>query len=216
MEFLRKNINLKILALVFAVLMWGYVSFTQNPSEERSFQLKVKPIGSPAAGYLLTNKIITGQNDVIVRAPRMILDKVKSVYVMPSVQDAKSDVVQKVRPAAYDIFGNPVKNLDIVPNYISVIVYIRTNFVAKTVPVETQVTGSVKKGYAIESIKIDPMFVAIQAPENVEIDKLLTEKININLLDKDFKTETNLETPGGVTVLNYKKIKIEIHVKPVK
>lgn len=307
MEFqdLRKNINLKILSLVFAILLWAYVSFVQNaltgvfaevditgieinnipknavvldlpdkatvkikgspkvinnirpdefkayvdlsgkkagenvvkinvdppPGVEivdiipktarlnidrkdvRSFAVKTKTIGSLPVGYNLGN-ISLSANNVLIEGPKTELDKIKDVYVMPSIQDAKIDFVQKIEPAAYNINGVILKNVDIKPNFIFVTVSVKSNLATKLVPVEAALSGSVKNGFEIDMIKLYPLSVMVQAPQDIKVEKIFTKNININNLDKNYTTEVDLEVPEKVNLLTGGKVKLEIVIKP--
>lgn len=308
MEFhdLRKNIGLKILSLIFAILLWAYVGFVQNAlsevfakvdisgielnnipkdaivlnlpdkitvkikgppkainnikpdefkayvdltgkqiggnlvkinvnppagveiveispamarlkidkKEARGFEVKSKPIGVLPAGYVLGN-ISVSAAEVLVEGPKTELNKIQNVYVMPSLQDAKVDFVQKIVPAAYDSEGGIVKNIDIKPGFIFVTVSVKSNLVTKPMPVEALLAGAVKPGFKIDSVKVYPLSVMVQAPKDNKAEKIFTKKINIDNLDKDYTEEVGLEVPENINLLTGNKVKVEVIVKPI-
>ena len=74
-NIVQHNLPAKILALVIAVILWGYVMNDQNPSIESTYTVQLDVVNAPE-GYKITKdaasvngfveEIIAGQRDVKV------------------------------------------------------------------------------------------------------------------------------------------------------
>ncbi|MFH1453881.1 MAG: CdaR family protein [Armatimonadota bacterium] len=304
LQSLRKNINLKLLSLFFAVLLWIYVCFYQNPlsevlarvdvvdvkiknvpanlivldmpkkvtlkvkgvpkiissikpdkfdvymdladkklgsnwvyikvnspsgvdvvdvnpkrvkimldeKEKRFFPVESKPVGSLPPSYSL-EKILIDKDTAVIEGPSTILDRIRNVYAQPTLTDEKTDFVQKVELAAYDSREKPLSQLTINPKYVFVTVKVEQNFTTKTVPVEARISGSVENGYEITSIKLNPLSVMVQCPQDVEVDKIYTERIYVGGIDKNLRKEVKLEVPPRVILKTEDEVYIKITVE---
>lgn len=119
LQFLRKNINLKILSLILALLLWSYVNFTQNPSSEVFVKIDVtniEPIN--LATDLFVSEVPDKVNLNVKCSPRVLgsikADKFKVYIDLWGAHEGPNTVkVNVVPPVGVEI-------IDIVPQKITV------------------------------------------------------------------------------------------------
>ncbi len=151
-------------------------------------------------------------DQVFVRGPRSVLDRIYEIRAEVDITNARDNVVREVPAKAVDRFGNEVEvavvNPDIVE--VSVPVFIPQKEVPVTVPLE----GEPAEGYRVSDILIEPSVVAISGLEDTlsEISEIATEPVDITDATENLTMELELTIPEG-TELSNQLVTVEIIIE---
>jgi YbbR domain-containing protein len=179
---LRSNLLLKIMAIVFAVILWSYVLAETNPIREKELpDIKLRYAGS---------EVLKSKNLTVSGSLSDVLDTV-DVRVEVSQNDLKRlsrdnvdayvDLSAINGPGTYklDIKATPnVGNtVEISPATVELNVY---SYETRQVPVNINVTGSVTDGYYAMTPEISPSVITISGA-SVDVDKVTSAMCDIDL-----------------------------------
>lgn len=190
---LKNNLGLKILAVIFAVLLWWTVVNIDDPIDTKQFTIDVT-VTNPE---VITNagksyQILDDTKTVIVtvKARRKVLDEIKSSYIMATadlreMQDSSVPIRIKVIG-----FEGDYETVTAYPQNIQVSV---ENTQKKTFPITAVTSGSPRDGYVVGSMTPSPQTVDISGPESAvsKISKVIA-KVDVSELSTDTTIETEL------------------------
>jgi YbbR domain-containing protein len=181
-DLLRSNLLLKIMAVVFAVILWSWVLAETNPTREQELndiklryassevlQSKNLTISGSFADVLNTVdvRVEVSQNDM----KRLSRDSV----------DAYVDLSTINGPGTYNLQIKATPNVGsavaISPSTVELTVY---NDETLQVPVNVNVTGTVADGYYAMTPEISPSVVTISGA-SVDVDKVASAVCDIDL-----------------------------------
>ena len=181
--FFTKNLAIKILSLVFAMLLWGYVLMTQNPQREKTISnVKVSIEGEAD----LTTRKLT------IRGDRSALLDDISVRVktqLTSYADLSADDIINVRSSTGQVVSYS-------PSQIEVEI---DTLITHTVPVEVRKEGELPDGYWAGDVQLGSSVITLEgaATDLMQIAKAVgtidltdrTENVNqsmvLTLCDED-------------------------------
>lgn len=197
---IKSNWILKIMAVVFAIILWSYVISLENPMRQRSItnvtlrsdqtaELEAKGLAiSGSLSEILDSvdvRIEVNQNDIKYVNNRNIIAKV-DLSAITGPGERELDIT------ATSPYG---KVLTTSPSKITVVVdYLKE----KNVPVEIETTGSVAAGYhAMDPVITEPVYIkgasvdvekVVSAVCRVDLTGLtenFSKSVEVDLLDKD-------------------------------
>ena len=105
-NIVQHNLPAKILALVIAVILWGYVMNDQNPSIESTYTVQLDVVNAPE-GYKITKDAASVK--LRVRGPRLLFvsaseSDFKAYVDLSKVEEGKHAVkVQTVLPQGFEL-----------------------------------------------------------------------------------------------------------------
>lgn len=180
-NLLTKNIGLKILSLVLAVLVWMIVVNISNPEVRATKQVQVAVENSQVitdAGKIFE---FTGSNTVTVsysvRARDEYKVKASDFRVYVDMEDL------------YDVTGSVPVNVEIVNNKEIImdasakptVLRVKVEDVIKTTKeIEYELEGEPSEGYAVGNVEITPTSISIKGPAS-SVGQIKTIKILINV-----------------------------------
>ena len=208
--FLRKNLLLKILSVLFAILIWFIVTKEEKSILTLTVPLELKNLPN----NLIISNNYPGKIDLRIQGSKSMLADLTLGDVSVSLDLSKNQIGK----GRYFIRSENVKHpfgteiLLIDPSIIRLDVQKKTE---KMIPVLLNVKGKPKKGYQIIGTAANPKEIAVIGPEN-EIDKIkriMTEPIDVENKDKTFSTEVPLIILSShISFLTTEKIKAEIQI----
>lgn len=150
-SFFTKNLALKVIALVFAMLLWGYVLTDQKPMREKevpnvatSFDGEAELI---AQGYCVRGDRAAILQDVTVKVRTQITNYV-SVTPRSIVASISLRNISEAREYDLPIQASVTSGLGIVQSVSPATVRVEIDtLVTKTIPITTSFTGQLPEGY---------------------------------------------------------------------
>jgi len=182
---LLNNIDIKLLALAMAIILWFYISSEYNISAERYYDIEIRAIN---LNENLSIKDIRDKVSVGIEGPQNILENLSSQKIVGTI-----DLQNIEDPGEYQIEADVIipKNTNItkiIPNNIMVEV---EEILEIAYPVEYNLIGLPERGYSLEDEpEITPSEVTVVGP-----DSLLTQiehvkiDLDISSIKDDFKNE---------------------------
>lgn len=179
---LRSNLVLKIMAILFALILWSYVLAETNPPRERVMkniavryenteELKAKDLDiSRSLSEVLNSvniRLEVRQGDL-----KYLSDENVRAYIDLSTINGKGEPTLKV--TATTTYGEV---LEVTPSEVTLFV---DDYVTRTVPVNVDISGSVPEGYYASEPEITPNVVYISGA-SVDVKRVASAVCNINL-----------------------------------
>jgi YbbR domain-containing protein len=212
MEFLFRNIVLKILALIFAIAMWFFVVGEKGSEVGFLIPLELKDI---PADLMITNEV-NSHLDVRISGPKTLLSGLSPAEIGIAIDLSKSKAGDNVFP----VFPKDVK----APRGLSVTRVNPTSInvtleplITKKVPITVRLTGKPQKGFALGEVTVNPPEVQITGAEKEikGLKSISTQPIDIDKLDKEV-TETVLLDLSKLHLIKIDSDTAEISVQIVE
>lgn len=194
-EIIKNNLGLKLLAFLFAFLLWLTVVNIDNPVATKTFS------GIPVTvehSEILTEQQKTYQIvddtqnvNVTVSAKRRVLDKIKAEDIVVTA-DIKEMYLDSQIPLDVTINGFEGSYDNAVTSPRNLQIQIEEN-VSKTSYITPTATGQVRDGYVLGNLQTEPETVTINGPESLvnKISKVVAE-VDVSGLSKNTVLESEL------------------------
>ena len=181
---------------------------------QRVMPVRIIKVGTPALGYAVQEGVVQPVT-AIVTATESVLEKLGSIDVRLSVDEVRSNILQRVRLQVRDQNGDVLKGASVQPEeaVVNVPVDQLSNYRALAVSVRPR--GQPAEGYAITSITANPQIVTVlgnrdviqQLPGFIETLELNVEGAKENVDDK-----VGLKVPPDVTLVG-DAFSVQVHVR---
>lgn len=213
-SFLKKDINLKILSLVFAIFLWVYVYYKDTPFQENvAITSFVVPVEIKGLASDLT--VVEMQDDVFVkiRGNKDIIADLKVGGVRASVDlSNKSTGTYRVLVQASSL----VEVVSVEPKAVDVKI---DKLIEKNVDITLEFEGKPKSGYIVakENVKILPESVKLKGPgeimQNVYKVIVKTDISNADLSRKKMEIPVVTDSQGkNISGLTVKPSEVEVRI----
>ncbi len=190
---LKNNLGLKILAVVFAVLLWWIVVNVDDPIDMKQYTVNVsvtnpEVITNAGKSYQILDD--TQSVSVTVKARRKVLDEIKvgNIFATADLREMQdSSVPIRVKVPGFE---GRCETVTAFPQNIQVRV---ENTQKKTFPITTVASGTPRDGYVVGSMTSSPKTVDISGPESTvsKISKVVA-KVDVSEMSTDTSIETEL------------------------
>ena len=197
--FFTRNIGLKIVALVFAILLWAYVLVALNPVRSKS--ISDVPITMEGYTDLLSRNLILVNSDLgladvevnatITNHADLDASRINCRAYLGTISSAGTYRL----PLSVTVQSNLGTVASVDPRTVTVEV---DNLVVKTVPVKLELTGSLPEGYEIigESVVstitiegaaryVEPTVRAVATVDLSDRTENVEESVDVTFYDKD-------------------------------
>jgi YbbR domain-containing protein len=179
------NLDIKILALAMAIVLWFYISSEYNITAERYFDIEIRPIN---LAENLSIKSIRDKISVGIDGPKNILENLSSQKIVGTV-----DLRNIEEPGKYQLEANVIipKNTNvtrIIPNEVTVEV---EEILEQKFQIEYNIIGLPERGYSLEDEPdIIPREVTIIGPDTLlkQIEQARID-IDISAIRENINTE---------------------------
>ena len=190
---LKNNLGLKIMAIIFAVLLWWIVVNIDDPIDTKQYYVDVavtnpEVVTNAGKSYQILDD--TKSITVTVKARRKILGEIRATSIVATadlreMQD--SSVPIRIKIAGFE---GSYESVVAYPQNIQVRV---ENTQKKTFPITTVASGTPRDGYVVGSMTASPKTVDISGPESAvsKISKVVA-KVDVSELSVDTAIETEL------------------------
>ena len=197
--FFTRNLGLKIVALVFALLLWAYVLVALNPVRTKS----INGVTITMEGYtdLLSRNLILVNSDLGLADVEVSATITKHSDLDASRVNARASLGTISAAGTYrlplsvTVQSNLGSVVNVNPRYVTLEV---DNLILKTVPVKLELVGTLPEGYEItgESMAntitiegaaryIDPAVRAVATVDLTDRTENVEESVNVTCYDKD-------------------------------
>ena len=204
----RKNLPVKILALIASIIMWGYVMNEENPSVNGRYTVPVEIVNAPE-GY----DVNMGVREVTlkVRASRSLMaaaheSDFKAVIDLSG--DTEGEYDEKIRtviPQGFELLGMSDDTVHVTMEAL----------IAHGVPVDIVVNGKAAHGMELGEITPSQQYVNIYGPRHL-VDSIVKASGKIKLADNnsDFTMRVKLTavTADGENINNLAVLPGELDV----
>ena len=204
----RKNLPVKILALIASIIMWGYVMNEENPSVNGRYTVPVEIVNAPE-GY----DVNMGVREVTlkVRAPRALMaaaheSDFKAVIDLSG--DTEGEYDEKIRtviPQGFELLGMSDDTVHVTMEAL----------IAHGVPVDIVVNGKAAHGMELGEITPSQQYVNVYGPRHL-VDSIVKASGKIKLADNnsDFTMRVKLTavTADGENINNLAVLPGELDV----
>ena len=153
------------------------------------------------------------QEQVEVEGPEESIARIDKSTTTVDVSGLESDTTRHLEVAAYDATGNPITDLEILPNVVEVEIVLGKT---KSIGIIPSTTGNPANGYIVTGVQIEPSKVLIGAKEALlnTIDTIPIDPIDVSGQSKTFTKDINLTPPQGCYFLDDSgKVKATISIE---
>ena len=205
-HMIQHNLVAKIVALVVAVVLWGYVMNDQNPAIEGTYNVQIKLKNVPE-GYKISQE--NGTVKVKVRGAR-------SLFVTTNSEDFKAYVDLKDAESgkkAYKVQVDTPQGFEVVDEKPATVEVTLDRIVERKVRAIVNVNGAPAPGVAVAKVSQASSEVVVEGPESVvnEVDRVIGYIGLTGKNDSDF----DLKVPLSATNAEGREVQ-EVVVKPSK
>lgn len=205
-HMIQHNLVAKIVALVVAVVLWGYVMNDQNPAIEGTYNVQIKLKNVPE-GYKISQE--NGTVKVKVRGAR-------SLFVTTNSEDFKAYVDLKDAESgkkAYKVQVDTPQGFEVVDEKPATVEVTLDRIVERKVRAIVNVNGAPAPGVAVAKVSQASSEVVVEGPESVvnEVDRV------IGYIGLTGKNDSDFDIQVPLTAINAEGREVqEVVVKPSK
>ena len=170
-EKIFKNLSLKILSVVFAVVLWTIIVNIYDPTTSYTFSnVSVQLINTES----LTDKnysyeiVDGGKISVYVSGPKSVVTNIKASDIVATADLSKISAFADYVDIHGSVVGNgqTLNNVEAAPKTSAVRLSIE-NRDTKTINVNTEVTGKPADGYALVKQTLNPTSIKVTGPSSI-------------------------------------------------
>jgi YbbR domain-containing protein len=146
---------------------------------------------------------VTSDQAVAVRGAATLVNQVDRAVARVLIDESGIRVERTVALEPVDLQGQPVANVAVDPQTVTVEIDVQAVETNRTVTVRPQITGTPSPGFALASLSVDPTVVTLRGLPDVliGIDEILTEPASVTGLSADQEFDLELLLPEGARLL---------------
>ncbi|MCL2670186.1 MAG: diadenylate cyclase [Syntrophaceae bacterium] len=211
MGWLKKNIREKVIALILACILWGAFGY-QRETVQREFIVPIQYLNVPVEWVMEEPK--TADARVVFSGPSQAFqllstDSIKLTLDLTQLQPGAQEI-----PLTPEMVKAP-SNLSVERIQPERIKVVTSRLLSQTVRIEVLTENNPPKGLAVQSIEILPAEANILIPPQLKGKRIrvLTEPIDLSLLDVQQVFTPNLRYPSGVQFTGGKTPLVRVVIK---
>lgn len=146
---------------------------------------------------------LTNVEEAAVRGASTLVDQVDRAVARVLIDESGIRVERTVTLEPVDLDGQPVANVAVDPEAVTVEIDVQAVETNRTVSVRPQITGTPSPGFALASLSVEPSTVTIRGLPDVltGIEEILTETLDLSGLSADETFELDLILPDETRLL---------------
>lgn len=213
---LLRNLGLKIVALVIALMVWFVLSAERRERiSERSYRIALSVVNIPA-GTIIASPV-PGAVDIRVRGPFTALrqvdaDKLEAVIDLQG--SSKGERIYRLAPEDINITPD-VEVIAIVPGEVRIVL---DSVSEKILPIVANVTGSPAAGFAVSDVSVEPRTARVTGPSGAlaKLTSVTTDPISLADRSTSFSMPaTVLADVPGVRIREGQVVTVSLRLAPV-
>ncbi|HUU50707.1 MAG TPA: CdaR family protein [Nitrospinota bacterium] len=211
--FLKKNLLLKILSLLFAILIWFIVT-----KEEKSILQLTVPLELKNLPYnLIISNISPGKIDLRIQGSKSTLANLATGDVTVSLDISKGQIGKNRFFLRTENVKHPfgTEILLIEPSIIPINIQKKLQ---KIIPLRLNIEGKPKEGFKVAETNLEPKAVTVAGPEKEveKIKEIKTETINVDNQNQTFTKEVSpIITSPRISLVTTEKIRAEVKIEEI-
>lgn len=157
--------------------------------------------GDVPTGYYAENKVLS-LTQIFIKGPETYVNMVSELNGKISINNATDQISKDLAVLPLDKNGETVTGIEVETDYVTVTIPVSKN---SSVAVEPSFDGSVKDGYELVSVTVEPEVINVRGSrDDINALKYIeTDIISLGFADEDFEVSTNLDIPTGIVVNQY-------------
>ena len=176
--------------------------------------VKIQASSTPERGYKVLGMQVKPE-EVILRGPQSVLDRVEKVFVEVDLKDRSQSFGGAFPVRVSDTEGKLLNEgaAKRSPEIVDLIVSIGPDLPSKAVKIVPNIVGEPVKGYAVTMTSIDPAALVITGESDVinGLTELSTEAVDVTGAEKDMVVNVQPVLPSGV-VANRQSVRILVKI----
>jgi YbbR domain-containing protein len=187
--WLQKDIAVKAISVLIAVILWFQVVVEENPPIQKAFDYIPVVIENAPPGYVLVERWPETVK-VVLKAPQRAMMGVDAKKITASIDLKKAELGQFTTPIEIEV----PKGLEIVETVPSIATVVLDEAAEKRVPVEVRIEGLPSSEFQVGSPKVTPELVTVNGPKaKVTLVDRVVGRLDISGAEADFSKSANLE-----------------------
>lgn len=180
-EKFLQDINVKLVCLLFAIMMYLLIAFSEL--SEKTFIKKLEIVGLKSD--LIISSPVPENIKIVVKDKKKVVNKLSEddfrvKLDLTGIESTQENVGTSVKldytiPKSMSSFFS---SITVIPDSLLIDV---ENVKEKNVPIVVPTAGNIRPGYIVKEVKVAPYEIRIQGPESVidSIKKMETERVDI-------------------------------------
>lgn len=194
------------------------IMFSVDAKMERTVPINVQVEGEPVLGYLRRSAILD-VHEATVKGPTSYVTRVVEAFATISVNGADADVDQELRLEPRDEAGQPVSDVSMAPEVVSVRVPIEPSGYYRPLAVKVVLEGEVAPDYRVTDISVDPPTVTVfGAPDVLSALQgfIGTEPIDVEGAQEDVSVRPALNVPENVAIVRGQQVEVRVFIEAIE
>ncbi len=213
MKKLLENWTLKVLALIFASILWFFVTGEQKLERYYAVPLDLKNLPS---GMMVVSEL-PENIDVRISGPRTLLMNLhlQQISITIDLQGLEPGVTTLKRLEERLDLPGPLKITRLSPSYVDVKL---ERIASKQVEVAPRVSGEPAAGYRLVEVRSEPRRVMVEGAESAveKLERITTATLDVTGLRENLRREVALLSAGRlISIQNSEAVTLEVVIAPL-
>jgi YbbR domain-containing protein len=172
-------------------------------------------VGTLPRGYEL-GAVLPELATAEVSGPKSLVALVNELSATVNVTGLTTPLEQAVALVATAEGGGEIRGVMVRPATAKVSVAVRQNILARTLPLEVDVSGQPAAGFRITGVKVTPPSVRVEGPIDLlqGLDTLRLSRVDVGGQQADVRTTVPITTPSGMVAAIQSAV-VEVTIAPV-
>ncbi len=193
------------------------VTLRLDPIMRKEVPVRATVVGRPPEGYAVAEPEPRVTPDrVSVIGAQTVVDTVEEAQVVVRIDSARENISQSVKPVPVTAQGIEVRGVQVTPTTVLAELKIERQSASKVLPVRPELVGTVRPGYQIVSIDVNPPAVAVIGEPNVidGLTALSTAPVDVRNSQADIIRPVDVLLPPGVSQVRREQVTVHVGIRP--
>jgi len=196
------------------------VTLKVEPLLQRTLSVSLKIEGDVALGYKMESPVIEPLA-VTLKGAQSFVEQAATVQTHISIDTRQTALRRRSTLSAYDLEGQIIDNVDILPNDVSVHIPVSPLGQIRDLAINPAIEGQPASGYNIVDIKTLPQIAKVYGPPSLVRDApgfLQTQLINIAGITQSLTTTVAMQAPAWMSILepSTPDVTVVLHIEAIK
>jgi YbbR domain-containing protein len=186
---------------------------------KRALTVHIELTGNLAPGFQAGTPGLSPET-VEVSGPESLVDRIAEIVAAANIEGLRSDTDTNITLLPLDTEGNVVSGVSINPAAVSVSIPVQQLGGYRDLVVKVPLLGSVKSGYRLTGLTINPQVVTLYSDDPEATRNLpgyiQTQPLDIDGAAQDITTSLALVLPEGVQVVGDPKITVQVSISAIE